>query len=86
MFNLRSGNNPEFRKLSGVASPNKKVDATDVAAKLKDKVASVANVKDKVSSVKDKVKSVANVKDKLSSVRDSKVGEKLKSKVVSKWL
>jgi len=98
MFNLRSGNKPEFRKLSGVASPNKKVDATAVTDKLKEKVASVANVKDKVSSVKDKVKSVANVKDKLSnvkskaanvknklsSVKDSKVGEKIQSKITSK--
>jgi len=65
MFNLRSGNKPEFRKLSGVASPNKIVDATAVTDKLKEKVASVANVKDKLSSVKEKVSSkVSSAKDK----------------------
>tara|TARA_B100000073_G_C23605349_1_gene522175 strand:- start:185 stop:703 length:519 start_codon:yes stop_codon:yes gene_type:complete len=88
MFKLRSGNKPEFRKLSGVASPNKKVDATAVTDKLKEKVASVANVKDKVSSVKDKLSSVkskaAGIKDKMKSVRDSKVGEKIKSKITTK--
>jgi hypothetical protein len=100
MFKLRSGNKPEFRELSGVASPNKKVDATAVTDKLKDKVASVASVKDKVSSVKDKVKSVAKVKDKVASVKGKvanvkskalstkeavgKVGKKLATKGVTK--
>ena len=70
------------------SSPKKQlVDASN----LKDKVASVANVKDKLSSVKDKVKSVANVKDKVSgvkdklkSVKDSKIGGKIQSKMISK--
>ena len=47
MFRLRSGNKPEIRELSGIASPNK-VDASAIS--------------DKVSNVKDKLKSAKNTK------------------------
>ena len=46
MFRLRSGNKPEIRELSGIASPNKEVDASAISDK-------VSNVKDKLKSVKD---------------------------------
>ena len=76
MFKLRSGNKPEFRKLSGVASPNKKVDATAVTDKLKDKAKSVANVKDKLKSVKDS-KIAGKIQSKVISKGVSKAGGKL---------
>ena len=83
MFKLRSGNKPEFRKLSGVASPNKKVDATAVTDKLKDKVKSVSNVKDKLKSVKDS-KIAGKIQSKVISKGVSKAGGKLLRKAGAK--
>ena len=66
MFRLRSGNKPEIRELSGIASPNKEVDASAITDK-------VSNVTDKLKNVKPNVNAPKPTKSKNTKVsKDTK--------------